>query len=368
LALLVTPSEAANCSFYVSRAKTAEGDYLAKTYRDLARCDAKLAEGNFNVFLKNATDADTLVKLSLAAIEADTWTPVWKMLGKITDYDARDEVAERIGVVCSENDKVVTFLQSAYFGVKSTDYQPWSPALTACKSTALQDWMNQTVQAPPETVYDDKYNALLDVFVDRMGPEALPLLAKGAVEAANNGPFETLLVQMEASVAPGLGGDMTEENRQALEGAMIEVAQAVTPEQARAVADRLANSGSDAAAAKLLPQVFPERVQSDGTLIYGGAVVETADCKGKKTAVIHFATVSDPGTRWNVFTPVSEAMTTLKPKLSKCESLGDWAVVTTPEPVQNGGEVQDWADGLKSQWENNEYSTSLKSEKDVVLQ
>ena len=52
--------------------------------------------------------------------------------------------------------------------------------------------------------------------------DALPHLQTAALKAAqNNGPFDSIIIQMNAAVEPGLGETMSEENKVALEDAFL---------------------------------------------------------------------------------------------------------------------------------------------------
>ena len=82
--------------------------------------------------------------------------------------------------------------------------------------------------------------------------------------------------------------DGSPEDRKRLEKSLVIVAGSVAPEQAAMVADRLFNAGAEEAAAGLLPNIYPDKVQSDGSLLYGVASVE--NCDGQ--AYIHYAVVS----------------------------------------------------------------------------
>ena len=175
-------------------------------------------------------------------------------------------------------------------------------------------------------------------------------------------------MQMDASVAPGLGQVADPANLQQLEEQLLRVARAVGPEKARVVADRLATSGADATAARLLPEVYPDLMKGGGSFLYGAAAIETGECKGVKTAVLHYAEVEDPGTRWVILADVTEHLHAVKPKLSKCDVDEEpWAVATTPEPVKSGKDVDSWVEELAAQWKSQGYSVKTQSEKAVKL-
>jgi hypothetical protein len=83
-------------------------------------------------------------------------------------------------------------------------------------------------------------------------------------------------------VAPDLGGQTTAEDQKKLEEALVSVATQVPADKSRSVANQLANSGSDAAAATLLPTLYPDRVQGGGGFLYGALAVEAGECDGNK--------------------------------------------------------------------------------------
>lgn len=366
---LVSTASAGPCDALIKKADTVKGGDVASAYGALIKCDRKLAEDNFVRFMTSAGDAQSLVTLSLTAIDADIWSPVWSMVGKISDYSARDEVASEVGGACATHPQVVKFLQGAYFGLRESDFGQWDDAFESCESAELITWMTQQVENPPDKQFDEKFNTVVEVYAKRQGAGALPSLTKGAIKASKAGPFDTMITAMESSVAPSLGEDMTPESRAALESSYVAVAQKVGPDKARAVADRLANSGSEAAAAKLLPAVYPDRVQGGGGFIYGGAALEAADCKGTKTLVIHYASVSEPGKQWNILAAAEAPLRAMKPKLDKCkpESGDPWPTAVTPEPVKDTKAIEAWAGTLQKQWQDKGYTVTLKEEKAVAL-
>jgi hypothetical protein len=361
-------AEAAGCDGLVRRATYAKGAALAPAFRALARCGTSEAEAAFNSLLPNANTVDALVDLCMAAVETKVWTPVWSVLShQALDYDARDQVAQRIGAACTQNHDIISFLQGAYFGIRDIEFQQWDDAFIACDSPELMDWMVNQAENPPNKMFDEKYNALIGVLVLRQKAGALPSLAIGAVKAANSGPFDAILMQMTASVQPGIGDTASPEDQAALERALVSVAQKVSPVKARTVADRLANAGAQSEAAKLLAVVYPDRSNSDGMYTYGAASIERASCNGEKRVVVHVASVKEAGKRWIILGDVRAPMQAFKPKLSKCDSEGEWAVSTTPEPVASSKAIDTWIDSIVEQWEGKGYDVSTKGEKTIQL-
>ena len=154
----------------------------------------------------------------MAAIETEVWTPVWRVLSHdALDYDVRDQVATVIGEKCTENPKIVAFLKGAYFGLRDLEFQQWDDALVACQDSDWGDWLAQQAQTPPSSMFDDKYNALLSVVGTRLKADALPIFTKAAIKAADNGPFDAILMQMESAVQPGIGEPIKPEDKARLE-------------------------------------------------------------------------------------------------------------------------------------------------------
>jgi hypothetical protein len=357
----------AKCDSLTNSVDMLAGDQLVARYKKVIACDTKVANQVFPKFMVAAGDADTLVALSMAAVEADIWNPVWEMVGKLSSYEARDEVAERLGMACEYNPKIVGFLQGAYFGLRDIEFSQWDDALVACKTEDFDKWLYDQVRNPPPKLYDEKWNALADATVRRLGADALPILADSAkVAAGNGGPFESILMMMETAVAPDLGEEMNPEHKAKLEEALVDMAQALPPEQARAIADRLANAGSDSKAAELLPTVYPGR-DSGGYYYYGGVAVESGECEGEKIAVLHYAVVADPGSRWIITSAVEGSLRSVKPKLAKCTVDAPWPVLVSPEPLEAKGDIDDWLDTIVTTWTEKGYQVKTKSEKETVL-
>ena len=368
-ATLGSSTAEASCQYLVRRANASSSSTLARNFTSLAKCSQQEAEASFNGLLPRAKSVDTLVDLSMAAIETEVWTPVWRVLSHdALDYDVRDQVATVIGEKCTENPKIVAFLKGAYFGLRDLEFQQWDDALVACQDAGWGDWLTQQAQTPPSSMFDDKYNALLSVVGTRLKADALPVFTKAAIKAADNGPFDAILMQMESAVQPGIGEPIKPEDKARLESSLVEIASNVNREKARSVADRLANAGAEAAAASLLPSVYPDRVDEDGGFLYGAASIERATCKGEKTAVLHVARVEEPGSRWIILNDVRAPLRALKPKLGKCEAEGsEWGVSTTPEPVASSKDVDAWVDQLEKQWTDKGYDVSVKKEKTITL-
>ena len=363
-----TPAEA-SCQHLVRRAAASSASTLARNFTSLAKCSQEEAEASFNSLLPRAKSVDALVGLSMAAIETEVWNPVWRVLShEALDYDVRDQVAAVIGENCAQNKKIVSFLKGAYFGLRDLEFQQWDDALVACQDDDWAQWLTKQAESPPASMFDDKYNALLSVVGTRMGADALPTFTKAAIKASDNGPFDAILMQMEACVQPGIGEPIVPENKAKLESALVEIASNVNKDKARSVADRLANAGATIAAASLLPKVYPDRVNESGGFLYGAASIERAVCNGEKEVVIHLAKVEEPGKRWIILNDVRAPMRAVKARLSKCDAEGtEWGVSTTPEPVSTSKDVDAWAETLEKQWSDKGYDVSVRKEKTVSL-
>lgn len=365
LALIALPAAAsANCDHLVRKGSTAKGDALITTYRSLLKCDKDKAETAYVDFLKQTGDVPTMVQLSLAAIDHQTFKPVWDSLERLKDYTARDEAATAIGAACGEHPEVVVFLKGAYFGLKNIQFSQWDDAFIACQSEDIQGWLHERVQDPPAMSFDEKYNTILSIWVKRNGAQALPALKAAAITAAEkDGPFVALLESMDQAIQPeAYGKDPDPAHVEELRKSLVDLAEKVGPERASQVADRLFNTGAEAQAASLLPRVYPDRVQSGGSMLYGVASVESCDDQ----VVLHFAEVHEPSTRWSVQADVETPARAFKPRL-KCKSDQPWPVLITPEPVSNSKEIGAWVDTLVPQWESQGMSVKTRSQSKIEL-
>jgi hypothetical protein len=364
LAALPAPALAGSCDALVAKASTAEGDALVKAYQELLACDKAEAEAAYNDFLQQTGDVETLTALSLAAIDAKAYAPVWNSLDKIKDYGTRDEAAKAIGAACTEHPEALVFLKGAYFGLKDIQFAKWDEAYAACPSEDIDAWLEGLIKKPPETSYDEKYNTLLSIWVKRKGKGALEVLTQAAITAAGNGgPFNAVLEAMDRAVQPEYGADLSEEDRQLLRTALVEVARNVEPEKAKQVADRLYDAGAEAEAASLLPRIYPDRVQEGGKLLYGVAAIESCD----KEAVIHYREVLEPAKRWSILGAVEEPVRAEAKAKLKCDPGGPWPVVATPEPVASSDGVDAWVEALEQQWVSKGYDVKTRSDKELVL-
>ncbi|MFT7521408.1 MAG: hypothetical protein ACI9MC_003559 [Kiritimatiellia bacterium] len=366
LALIAIPNTAlaGKCDGIAARANTAKGAALVTAYSSLLKCDKTEAEAAYHDFMTKSGDVDTLVQLSLAAVKAKAFTPVWRSIDKIPDYSARDEVTAGVGRACADNEEVRTFLKGAYFALKDIQFAQWDDAYVFCDDKEISTWLEGLVSNPPKRSYDEKYNTLLSIWVKRNQAKALPALQTGAIEAAKNGgPYNAILENMDLAVQPqGLGASITDENRKALELVLVEVAANVDSEKAAAVADRLFNAGAEEAAASLLPTIYSDRVQPSGGLLYGIASVESCE----KQAIIHYAEATEPAKRWSILADVEAPARAFKPKL-KCTASDPWPVMATSEPVKSSKEVATWAEELVKQWAAKGLEAKIRAEKTLVL-
>ena len=354
----------ANCESIANRASSVSGDQVAATYGSLIGCDAKLAADSFGNFMRASGDVGSLVGLSLVAIEGGVSTPVFGMLEEIPDMSLRDEVAKGLGAECAQNEKVVGFLKSAYTSLRDRQFGMWREAYLSCESEDLDAWLGSVVETPPPVSYDEKYNVVTEALVKRVRAEALPTLGVAARAAAGNGgPFTTLVDRMNDAARPAtFGAEMSDEDRAALEAALVEVARGVAPEQALMVADRLYQAGAESAAVSLLPSIYADRVQGKGRLMYGVAAIES--CDGE--AVVHFAEVIEAGKRWSILNDVTPLALAFKPKL-KCAAEGEWPVLTTPEPVASRSGISEWLETVSSQYAGQGVDVKTKEEKAIAL-
>ena len=65
-----SPAEA-SCQYLVRRANASSSSTLARNFTSLAKCSQQEAEASFNGLLPRAKSVDTLVDLSMAAIETE---------------------------------------------------------------------------------------------------------------------------------------------------------------------------------------------------------------------------------------------------------------------------------------------------------
>src|SRR5690606_36496581 len=151
---------------------------------------ATLAAEKFPEFMRRSSEADALVALSVAAIDAGVAAPVRSMLERVTDYSARDEVAKGIGAACTDSPAVVGFLREAYTSLGERQFTAWREAFATCTSPELVTWLGEAAASPADVPYDEKYDIVARSLVDHLGADALPALEKAAVKAGKSGgPF-----------------------------------------------------------------------------------------------------------------------------------------------------------------------------------
>ncbi len=367
LVLVVASAHAASCDKPLAALKAADSAGVAAAFSDLVACDKTIGESSFLDALGKATDTDALTALAMVAIEKDVWKPMWSSLGKISNYEARDEVANAVGTACQEHPKVVTYLEGAYLGLRDIEFKQWEDAFVSCEDPALTVWIDKQVRTPPAKHYDEKFVELMAIYVKKQKSAALPTLTDAAIAAAEKGPFDAILFKMGEAVQPEMGESITPENQAALEGALVNVASKVDKDKAKSVASQLANSGSDGAAAKLLPVLYGD-VADKGIYTYGAASIESGDCGGKKQAFIHYVAVAEPGKRWTILADLEAPLRAEKAKAGKtCTIESPWPIVHSPTPIKGNAAVEEWVKSVQADWEGKGFEVKLVKEKAVTL-
>ena len=247
------------------------------------------------------------------------------------------------------------------------EFSRWDEAYSNCSHADIDSWIVERIEKPPAQKFSAKYNTLLDIFAQKKSAKALPHFEKAAIAAAETGPYKDIVRKITDTVAPSIGEEMSAENRDALEKALLNIAQKVDKTKASDVAFQLAAAGSEEKAAKLLPSIYEE--QYNGGFTYGVAAVELATCKGdKKEAVIHYAELTDKKVVWSVLETATASLRSSKAKLSKCESEGDWNIVLTSAPISSAKDIKPWSEGLKSDYQGKGYKVKLQKEKKITIE
>ena len=247
----------AKCEGYVRKASSASGKRVIQALKNTHACDPIVAKDNFFEFMKRANDLETLSSLSLTALELDPilWEAVGRIPGKISDYSMRDALTKNLGAKCSEVESLRKFLKASYVTMGDNDFGRWDDAYIDCRDKEIEDWLVGIVEKPPQKSFNDKYNTMLSILVKKKAVEALPHLEIAAIAAAENGPYGDILRATEETVATDFGGDISPENKKALEDTLLAIAQKVDTQKAKDVAFQLASSGSEDKAAQLLPTI-----------------------------------------------------------------------------------------------------------------
>jgi len=359
-----TPAHAGKCDALVNKVPSTDRDQLATLYGEVLACDKTAATESFNSFMRASSETEILVDLSLKAIGSEVYEPVWDMLEQIADYTAREDVARRVGAMCQDNVGVLPFLRGGYYAMNDRAFSMWSESFVTCPSGELTEWLKSEIASPPSRTYDDKYNSLLNSIVKRLGPDALEPLERAAIAASERGgPFTSVIEKMTQAARPGgMGSKMTPEDAARLSAALVRVGQKVQPEQAANVADRLYQTGHTTEAAGLLKYVYGDRVQADGTLLYGVTVTE--HCGGE--AVVHIAEVHEPSKRWSIQDDVSVVGRQFKQRL-KCDTDGPWPVQVTRSPVKSSADIDAFAAEVEAAWTDKNLAVKSRKEKPIIL-
>jgi len=371
--LLLGGTANAKCEGYVRKAASTKGKAVIKNFKQAHACDIIVAQNNFFEFMKSANDLETLTQFTLAAIKLDPsyWISVTKVPGKIKNYQLRDSLTKALGGYCEENPELRLFLQKTYEKMGDTEFKRWDDAYIVCQHEEINSWIVEQAEKPPEKVYSGKYNAIMDILRAKKGIEALSHLEKAAISASKNGPYKDVLIKISETVTPGLGEEISADNRKRFEETLLNIANNVEVSKTTEVAHQLAASGSEQKAATLLPKIYPN-VYTDGFL-YGAAAIELANCKkkndkkDKKEAVVHVAEVHDKKVLWSIREKASEQLLASKAKLAKCEKEGEWVVVITKEPISSSKDIKAWSQEIIEKYKGSGYKTKLQKEKKIII-
>ncbi len=364
-ASLATPAHAGSCDSLARKVDAAKGPALVTAFQALAKCDAELARTGFVGWFKKAETEDVLVPLALAALDAHAYEGLWEMMDALP-FEFRGPVAKAIGEGCATHADVEPFLKASYIRLKDRAFTAWEPALLGCAEPGVQMWIEGLVAEPPASAYDGKYNALLGVFRRTRHAGALATLEQAAIKAGERGgPFNPLLDAIQRAVEPeDMRATTSAEDEAAMVETLVRVAKAVPPESARAVADRLVTAGHEKEAAGLLPAIYPDRVQGDGSLMWAAAALEMCDGAG----VLHWVAFTRQPTTWSVGDAAEAPLRATKPKL-KCDADGAWPVYSAESPLADQGAAAAWASTLASELGTTHSLAEVKAvhEKKVVI-
>ena len=161
---------------------------------------------------------------------------------------------------------------------------------------------------------------------------------------------------------------MTEAQAENLQSALSSVASQVSPEHGRLVANRLADSGATAAAAALLPAIYPDLVQSNGGFTYAGASIEAGACGDEQKAVIHFFSIEDSGSNYAVAGLFDEPARAFRGRIGRrCEAETPWPVWSSATPIANDGELEAAIAPLISEWEGRGFEVRTREEDSITI-
>jgi hypothetical protein len=338
-----TVASAGPCDAAVARGAAARGADVAPAFQAVLACDRAQAEAGFGAMVRNAGDVESLLPLSLAAIDAEMYGPVWEIAEVIRDYGQKNTLARGIGSACADHPNVAPFVQGAYFGLRGPAFTTWAKALETCESAALREFVATTAGRPPAVPYDEKYAAVVDAYVADQGAAAIDTLKAAAVAAAGTGgPYDALLGALESAARPR-GGAASPEDRARLVAALAAIGAEVGPDRVGPLADRLLALDAHTEAGALVPRAWPDRRRADGTFLYGVAAVEACD----GAAVVHVAAVTDPGKRWSLTDDAGAAIRAARPRL-RCAAPTPWPVTLTTGPIADEAALETWFEGQVS--------------------
>lgn len=350
-------AEASRCGGYIKKAEYAKDAALIDAYRRLKICDVEVAKENFDRFARASNNSSTFTEITLMGIDAGVTDAVWEAFSD-KSYDVQSPIVERVGAECGEGNVYESFLQASYVKLRGPEFLSWEPALRACESDSMGQWLQTQVMSPPASRYNDKYNVILSAYAERVGDKGLDSLREAAIVAGNTGgPMASVLDTMAKTIEPSGMGAIDPAKQEALNAAYVQVGRAVEPAAARMVMDRLQNGGNEELAASLLPAVYADRVQSNGSMLWGVAALEQCDGMG----VLHWSTYAEAPKRLDVSETVTPALQGAKAKL-KCES-EERVILVSPEPVADKSAAEAWAEEMAAQWSQNGLEIKLKAEK-----
>ena len=270
----------------------------APMYLQLSECDAGAAKRVAPTVIPTLIGESDGFAAAVAAIKVGAGATVMNWMDTIQ----RDEQARAVRVFgknCQESEPVQTFLVSAATEMAEGFWtRRWYRALAECRTPATTQLLSARVEGGAG---DDRglFFGVVEAYAVNVGAAAIPKLSS-LVEAESDLEMQVNLIgafadASQAGTVKGLDAKIAEKAADAVRELAPKLP-SKTMDKARVTLQTLMD---EAGADQLVAHRFKDVLQSDGSLLYGAVVFETAACKNDKVAQrYHVAEAVDPGQTW----------------------------------------------------------------------
>ena len=354
--LAVAQADEVDCSEGAVEAATIQivqmrGDDAAQAFRDLAKCDAtvanKFVSTTVPTFVPNALGFAAAADAVLTGGEQD----VMKWYATLETSEQKGLLRE-LGNRCRKEEGIQTlFLNVANNGTQQFWKSRFHQYITDCRIEPIQTLLTNQFEKGVEQGRS-QYFSVMSSMARNLEGEALPLL-KGALDLAEDGEVQVNLVASLYEAVLESNENHADDKKLVRDvtlggiDAVFSNADRLQPEallQARMV---LTSLEAEQEADELAGYMYKSHRQPEGEYIWGLVVVENATCKnGKEKQRIYTSSIVEPGINWaDQLSEKIEDVVSVQWEMDlakRCKGAGDVQYVISETPIANPDALEVW--------------------------